>query len=86
MLQEIRHAVNQNVATNKLNPISLRKARIVCNFGLSDCNLVTAVSHNTAASGHSVYIYLDSNLKMVMNETLCASGHKACCQSECCGK
>ena len=32
------------------NPIALRKAKIVCNFGLSECRrvkLVTFISHNS---------------------------------------
>ena len=41
MFPETRHAVNQNVATNKLNPIAFRKAKILYNFGLSECYRVT---------------------------------------------
>ena len=29
------------------NPIALRKAKIVCNFGLSECNRVTEGGSNT---------------------------------------
>ena len=36
------HFINQrqSLQTNDINPIALRKAKIVYNFGLSECNMV----------------------------------------------
>ena len=31
---------NCHIFTSSLNPVALRKAKIVCNFGLSECSRV----------------------------------------------
>ena len=34
-----------------INPIALRKAKIVCNFGLSECNRVKVLQHSFLCDG-----------------------------------
>ena len=36
--------IRQCTVRVKFNPIALRKSKIVCNFGLSECNRVKALS------------------------------------------
>ena len=39
-----------SIKENKFNPIALRKAKIVCNFGLSECNRVIKQHLNISQS------------------------------------
>ena len=59
-----------------LNPIALRKAKIVCNFGLSECNRVKVLS--SASHTHRVTVTERPDFK-----TACmmgsASYDKLCC-------
>ena len=52
LISEVRYNIHtvtlagvNNVAKNIINPIALRKTKIVCNFGLSECNRVKS-THN----------------------------------------
>ena len=51
------------VSTTLINPIALRKAKILCNFGLSECNRVKEQSYSFTSVGHMWSYCLACNKK-----------------------
>ena len=41
--------------SGKVNPVALRKAKIACNFGLSECH---RVKEEVVEEGYAPYLYL----------------------------
>ena len=54
-----------NIPQVEVNPIALRKAKIVCNFGLSECNRVKPQSH-VHGSGHDSPVFHNDPLRSLL--------------------
>ena len=54
-----------------LNPIALRKAKIVCNFGLSECNRVNPLSYQCSMKISKTTIKFGSDMSFLSSVPPC---------------